>query len=133
MLLTGGRRPPSCPTGYFLEPTVFIRVDPTARIWTEEIFGPVLSGVCGGCVWGGARVNSWVGNITMRGSRQKKCMTGPGPTMCVLGGGRCSCAPWACLGLVWVLGVWSKAVGWGMLGYAVTQQRSSSAVAESGS
>lgn len=44
VLLTGGRRPPSCPSGYFLEPTVFIKVDPArARIWKEEIFGPVLS------------------------------------------------------------------------------------------
>lgn len=44
VLLTGGRRPPSCPTGYFLEPTVFINVPPAARIWREEVFGPVLSG-----------------------------------------------------------------------------------------
>jgi acyl-CoA reductase-like NAD-dependent aldehyde dehydrogenase len=43
-LLTGGRRPPSCPTGYFLEPTVFINVRPHMRVWKEEIFGPVLSG-----------------------------------------------------------------------------------------
>lgn len=42
-LLTGGKRPPSCPQGYFIEPTVFISVKPHMRIWKEEIFGPVLS------------------------------------------------------------------------------------------
>jgi hypothetical protein len=45
VLLTGGRRPPSCPKGYFIEPTVFIKVGPNMRIWKEEIFGPVLSGI----------------------------------------------------------------------------------------
>jgi hypothetical protein len=45
-LLTGGRRPPSCPRGYFLEPTVFVNVAPHMRLWKEEIFGPVLSGEC---------------------------------------------------------------------------------------
>lgn len=44
VLLTGGRRPHSCPHGYFLQPTVFIKVTPNMRIWKEEIFGPVLSG-----------------------------------------------------------------------------------------
>ena len=29
--------------GYFIEPTVFINVEPTARIMQEEIFGPVLA------------------------------------------------------------------------------------------
>lgn len=43
-LLTGGKRPPSCPHGYFIEPTVFVNVKPHMRIWKEEIFGPVLSG-----------------------------------------------------------------------------------------
>lgn len=43
-LLTGGRRPPNCPEGYFIEPTVFINVKPHMRIWKEEVFGPVLSG-----------------------------------------------------------------------------------------
>eukprot|EP00877_Chromochloris_zofingiensis_P013539 jgi/Chrzof1/8439/Cz03g10210.t1 len=42
-LLTGGRRPPNCPEGYFIEPTVFINVKPHMRIWKEEVFGPVLS------------------------------------------------------------------------------------------
>lgn len=43
LLLTGGRRPPRLPRGYFLEPTVFTDVTPSMRIWNEEIFGPVLS------------------------------------------------------------------------------------------
>ncbi|MGC9526010.1 MAG: L-glutamate gamma-semialdehyde dehydrogenase [Limnospira sp.] len=30
-------------TGYFVEPTVFVNVSPTAKIAQEEIFGPVLS------------------------------------------------------------------------------------------
>lgn len=29
--------------GYFIEPTIFVDVQPTMRIWREEIFGPVLS------------------------------------------------------------------------------------------
>ncbi|KAL6772369.1 ALDH10 [Auxenochlorella protothecoides x Auxenochlorella symbiontica] len=42
-LLTGGRRPPHMPKGYYLEPTVFIDCKPEHRIWREEIFGPVLA------------------------------------------------------------------------------------------
>ena len=42
-LVTGGGRPAHLNTGYFLEPTIFADVKPTARIWTEEIFGPVLA------------------------------------------------------------------------------------------
>lgn len=42
-LISGGARPPHLNTGYFLEPTIFADVKPTARIWTEEIFGPVLA------------------------------------------------------------------------------------------
>jgi aldehyde dehydrogenase (NAD+) len=40
-LVTGG----ACPdrAGYFVEPTIFTAVEPTMRIATEEIFGPVLS------------------------------------------------------------------------------------------
>lgn len=41
-LATGGRRPPGFDAGYFLEPTIFTGVPPDARIWREEIFGPVL-------------------------------------------------------------------------------------------
>ncbi|KAI7837126.1 hypothetical protein COHA_009045 [Chlorella ohadii] len=42
-LLTGGRRPPRLQTGFYVEPTVFINVEPHMRIWKEEIFGPVLA------------------------------------------------------------------------------------------
>ena len=41
-LLTGGGRPAGLPSGYFLEPTVFVDVRDDMRIWREEIFGPVL-------------------------------------------------------------------------------------------
>ncbi len=40
-LLTGGER--AGDEGYFLEPTVFTDISPTARIAQEEIFGPVLA------------------------------------------------------------------------------------------
>jgi 1-pyrroline-5-carboxylate dehydrogenase len=40
-LLAGGER--AAEEGYFLEPTVFIDVAPTATIAQEEIFGPVLT------------------------------------------------------------------------------------------
>lgn len=43
MLLTGGKRPQHCPTGYFVQPTVFINVKPEMRLWREEVFGPVLA------------------------------------------------------------------------------------------
>jgi betaine-aldehyde dehydrogenase len=42
-LVTGGARPANFNEGYFLEPTIFADVPPTARIWKEEIFGPVLA------------------------------------------------------------------------------------------
>jgi betaine-aldehyde dehydrogenase len=42
-LVTGGARPSHLNEGYFLEPTIFADVRPTARIWKEEIFGPVLA------------------------------------------------------------------------------------------
>lgn len=41
-LLTGGK-PVAGLNGFFLEPTVFVDVDPRARISQEEIFGPVLA------------------------------------------------------------------------------------------
>ncbi len=41
-LLTGGKRPAHLATGFFLEPTVYTNVPSTSRLWTEEIFGPVL-------------------------------------------------------------------------------------------
>jgi 1-pyrroline-5-carboxylate dehydrogenase len=40
-LLTGGGAAPG--DGYFLQPTVFTGVAPTARLFQEEIFGPVLA------------------------------------------------------------------------------------------
>jgi len=40
-LLTGGTT--NKETGYFIDPTVFIDVDPQARLMQEEIFGPVLA------------------------------------------------------------------------------------------
>ena len=42
-LVTGGRRARPESGGYFVEPTVFRAVSPTARIAQEEIFGPVLA------------------------------------------------------------------------------------------
>lgn len=42
-LVSGGRRVLRESGGYFIEPTVFRNVCPTARIAQEEIFGPVLS------------------------------------------------------------------------------------------
>eukprot|EP01114_Cavostelium_apophysatum_P014238 TRINITY_DN3642_c0_g1_i1.p1 TRINITY_DN3642_c0_g1~~TRINITY_DN3642_c0_g1_i1.p1 ORF type:complete len:502 (+),score=128.64 TRINITY_DN3642_c0_g1_i1:160-1665(+) len=42
-LLCGGKRPPHCKVGYFLEPTIFINCKEDMTIWKEEIFGPVLS------------------------------------------------------------------------------------------
>ena len=38
-----GMRQADLEKGYYVNPTVFDNVDPTARIATEEIFGPVLS------------------------------------------------------------------------------------------
>jgi aldehyde dehydrogenase (NAD+) len=40
-LRTGGNRPRHLQRGYFIEPTIFERVDPSAAIAREEIFGPV--------------------------------------------------------------------------------------------
>lgn len=42
-LVSGGRRVMTDTGGYFVEPTVFRRVSPGARIAQEEVFGPVLS------------------------------------------------------------------------------------------
>jgi betaine-aldehyde dehydrogenase len=41
-VLTGGRRPPDLPTGYFYEPTVLVEVNREMEIMCEETFGPVL-------------------------------------------------------------------------------------------
>jgi aldehyde dehydrogenase (NAD+) len=42
-LVTGGGVPAGLERGFFVEPTLFDRVDPGMRIAQEEIFGPVLS------------------------------------------------------------------------------------------
>lgn len=42
-LVAGGARPSHLNEGYFLEPTIFVDVPASARIWKEEIFGPVLA------------------------------------------------------------------------------------------
>jgi len=42
-LLTGGGRPSTQPRGYYLQPTVFVDVQPHMAIWREEVFGPVLA------------------------------------------------------------------------------------------
>jgi 5-carboxymethyl-2-hydroxymuconic-semialdehyde dehydrogenase len=42
-LVAGGRRPAHLSGGNFLAPTVFADVPPTARIFQEEIFGPVVA------------------------------------------------------------------------------------------
>ncbi|MGV1009348.1 MAG: 5-carboxymethyl-2-hydroxymuconate semialdehyde dehydrogenase [Dermatophilaceae bacterium] len=42
-LVAGGDRPADQPTGNYLRPTVFADVPPTASIFQEEIFGPVVA------------------------------------------------------------------------------------------
>ena len=42
-LLAGGERPAHLPEGNYLAPTVFADVKPDARIFQEEIFGPVVA------------------------------------------------------------------------------------------
>lgn len=42
-LVAGGGRPEGFDTGNFVEPTVFADVSPDARIFQEEIFGPVVA------------------------------------------------------------------------------------------
>ncbi|WP_152362578.1 aldehyde dehydrogenase [Microlunatus speluncae] len=42
-LLAGGGRPPGLEQGNFVAPTVFADVGPEAKIFTEEIFGPVVT------------------------------------------------------------------------------------------
>jgi betaine-aldehyde dehydrogenase len=41
-LVAGGRRPPGFDRGFWVEPTIFADVPPSARIAREEIFGPVV-------------------------------------------------------------------------------------------
>ncbi len=42
-LVVGGGVPADHPKGYFVEPTLFVDVDPASTIAQEEIFGPVLA------------------------------------------------------------------------------------------
>ena len=42
-LLVGGGRPSHLEKGFFVEPTLFVDVDPDSTIAQEEIFGPVLA------------------------------------------------------------------------------------------
>ncbi|SMQ73541.1 5-carboxymethyl-2-hydroxymuconate semialdehyde dehydrogenase [Agreia sp. VKM Ac-1783] len=42
-LVAGGGRPEHLPTGNYVQPTVFVDVKPDARIFQEEIFGPVVA------------------------------------------------------------------------------------------
>ena len=42
-LIQGGNRLEVVPGGYYVEPTIFDRVNPKQKIAQEEIFGPVLS------------------------------------------------------------------------------------------
>lgn len=42
-LVTGGNRPSGLEHGFFIEPTVFSDVRPDARLFREEVFGPVLA------------------------------------------------------------------------------------------
>jgi aldehyde dehydrogenase (NAD+) len=42
-IVLGGGRPSDQPRGWYVEPTIFVDVDPEMEIAQEEIFGPVLS------------------------------------------------------------------------------------------
>jgi aminomuconate-semialdehyde/2-hydroxymuconate-6-semialdehyde dehydrogenase len=42
-ILFGGKRPDDLDSGYFVEPTAIVDVDPGARVCQEEIFGPVAT------------------------------------------------------------------------------------------
>ncbi|KAL2632490.1 hypothetical protein R1flu_003969 [Riccia fluitans] len=42
-LVCGGKRPSHIEKGYFVEATVLTDVNPSMRIWKEEVFGPVLT------------------------------------------------------------------------------------------
>lgn len=42
ILRSGGKRPPGCNQGFFLQPTIFTDMSEESDIWREEIFGPVV-------------------------------------------------------------------------------------------
>jgi aldehyde dehydrogenase (NAD+) len=42
-IATGGRRPANMPTGWYVEPTLFVEADNSMTIAQEEIFGPVMT------------------------------------------------------------------------------------------
>ena len=42
-VLTGAERPADLNTGYYVKPTIFTDVTSDMSIWTDEVFGPVLS------------------------------------------------------------------------------------------
>jgi aldehyde dehydrogenase (NAD+) len=44
-LVVGGGRPAQLPKGYYVEPTLFVDVDPSSTIAQDEIFGPVLCAI----------------------------------------------------------------------------------------
>jgi hypothetical protein len=41
-VLVGGKLPPASTLGQFYPPTVIVDVTPEMRMWTEEVFGPIL-------------------------------------------------------------------------------------------
>src|SRR5206468_8744533 len=40
VVAAGGERPSG--KGFYLEPTILLQVEPTDRVWREEVFGPVV-------------------------------------------------------------------------------------------
>jgi len=83
-LLAGGGRPEHLPAGNYIAPTVFADVAPDARIFQEEIFGPVVAvtpftdyndamGIANDTLYGlGAGVWSRDGNTAYRAGREIK-------------------------------------------------------------
>jgi 5-carboxymethyl-2-hydroxymuconic-semialdehyde dehydrogenase len=83
-LVAGGGRPDGFPTGNYIAPTVFADVSPDARIFQEEIFGPVVAvtsfkdyddaiAIANDTLYGlGAGVWSRDGNVAYRAGRDIK-------------------------------------------------------------
>jgi acyl-CoA reductase-like NAD-dependent aldehyde dehydrogenase len=85
-LVTGGTRALEGTGGYFIEPTMFCQVSPTARIAQEEVFGPVLATIpfqdekeairiANGTMFGLAAY-VWTANLST-GMRMAKCIRSP--------------------------------------------------------